>query len=129
MDSVLIDTNIFSYILKRHTFAERYRPHLDGKRLALSFMTLAELFQWAKEKSWGTKRIDDLKEKLSAYVILHSDDQTVWEYAGVRAVKGRPINAGDAWIAATALRHGLPLVTHNRSDFDHVPGLVVISEA
>ena len=109
MDSVLLDTNIFSYILKRHTFAERYRAHLDGKRLALSFMTVAELFRWAKEKSWGPKRIDDRKEKLSAYVVLHSDDQTVWEYAGVRAVKGRPINAGDAWIAATALRQDSPL--------------------
>ena len=53
----------------------------------------------------------------------------MWEYAGVRAIKGHPINAGDAWIAATALRHDLPLVTHNRSDFEHIPGLAVISEA
>jgi len=26
---------------------------------------------------------------------------------------GRPIECGDAWIAATAIRYGLPLLTHN----------------
>jgi predicted nucleic acid-binding protein len=129
VDTVLLDTNVFSYILKNDTRAQLYRKHLDRKRPALCFMTLAELFQWAREKNWGPRRVDDLKQRLSAYVILHSDEQTAWEYAGVRATKGRPINPGDAWIAAAALRHALPLVTHNRKDFEHIPGLVVISEA
>jgi tRNA(fMet)-specific endonuclease VapC len=29
--------------------------------------------------------------------------------------RGRRIECADAWIAATALRHDVPLVTHNRS--------------
>jgi predicted nucleic acid-binding protein len=41
---------------------------------------------------------------------------------------GRPISAADAWIAATALHLGAPLVTHNRSHFIGVDGLNVISE-
>jgi len=41
----------------------------------------------------------------------------------------RPISVQDAWIAATALRHGCPLVTHNRDDFAKITGLTVISEA
>ena len=49
MDTVLLDTNI-SYIHKNDTRAQLYRKHLVGKRLALSFMTLAELFQWARER-------------------------------------------------------------------------------
>lgn len=92
-------------------------------------MSLAELFQWSRERNWGQKRLDDLRHRLSSYVILHSDEQTAWEYAGLRAIKGRPMNPGDAWIAAAALRHGLPLATHNRADFEHVPGLLVISES
>lgn len=39
-----------------------------------------------------------------------------------------PISAADAWIAATALLYGVPLVTHNRKDFEGIDGLVVISE-
>ena len=40
-----------------------------------------------------------------------------------------PIEPGDAWVAATALRHSLPLVTHNRRHFEHIPGIQSISEA
>ena len=33
------------------------------------------------------------------------------------------------WVAATALRYRLPLVTHNPDDFQQIPGLKVITEA
>jgi predicted nucleic acid-binding protein len=39
------------------------------------------------------------------------------------------IEPGDAWIAATALQFGVPLVTHNRKDYAAVKGLTLISEA
>ena len=43
--------------------------------------------------------------------------------------RGRPVGVADAWIAATALLHGMPLVTHNREHFSGIEGLKVISEA
>jgi tRNA(fMet)-specific endonuclease VapC len=45
------------------------------------------------------------------------------------SLRGRPIGHGDAWVAAVALRHGMPLVTHNRKHFEGIPGLAVVSEA
>jgi len=33
----------------------------------------------------------------------------------------------DWWIAACAIRHGLPLVTHDSKDFDGIEGLTVIT--
>jgi predicted nucleic acid-binding protein len=33
------------------------------------------------------------------------------------------------WIAATAVRHGMPLLTHNTMHFRHIEGLVVITHA
>ncbi|CAG1001520.1 Ribonuclease VapC4 [Phycisphaerales bacterium] len=44
-----------------------------------------------------------------------------------RASIGRPIECGDCWIAATALRHGLPLITHNPRDYADIAGLTVIT--
>ena len=40
-------------------------------------------------------------------------------------MSGAAISAQDAWIAATALRHNLPLVTNNATDFENVSGLEV----
>lgn len=38
---------------------------------------------------------------------------------------GRRLAANDSWIAATAIAHGLPVVTQD-ADYDDVPGLTTI---
>ena len=129
MDTVLVDTDVFSFIHKQDTRAELYRRHLDGKRLALSFMTVAELYRWTLERQWGKKKINELRGKLTRYVIIPYDDETAWKYAQIRSIAGRPVELGDAWIAAAALRHGIPLVTHNQKHFEFIHGLAVISES
>jgi len=42
------------------------------------------------------------------------------------AAKGNLIGTNDLWIAATALHHGLPLVTNNHEEFSRVDHLRVI---
>lgn len=42
---------------------------------------------------------------------------------------GRNIACADAWIAATAIALGCPLLTHNPSDFRGVAGLTVVSSS
>ncbi|HEY2585149.1 MAG TPA: PIN domain-containing protein [Tepidisphaeraceae bacterium] len=129
MERRLVDTNVVSYLLKQDTRAELYRKHLEGRRLYVSFMTVAEIYCWMVERQWSRNRIEGVRRKLAAYRTLIYDDEMAWKWAEVMAIKGHPIAPGDAWIAACALRHGMPLVTHNRSDFEHVPDLTVISEA
>ena len=43
--------------------------------------------------------------------------------------QGRPIQTADAWIAATALRLDVPLVTNNQKDYASVAGLTVLTVA
>jgi predicted nucleic acid-binding protein len=53
-------------------------------------------------------------------------DQVIAELAGTaRAHPG--IATPDALIAATALRHRIPLTTHNRRLFDRAPELQVVA--
>ena len=40
--------------------------------------------------------------------------------------RGTPIGANDLWIAATAIEHGLPLVTRNLDHFHRVPDLQLL---
>ncbi|EDN65694.1 hypothetical protein BGP_5984 [Beggiatoa sp. PS] len=41
MEDRIIDTCVVSYLLKKHSLAEQYRPLLKDKLLSISFMTVA----------------------------------------------------------------------------------------
>lgn len=63
------------------------------------------------------------------YAILPSTTEISWQYGELYrllAGNGALIGTNDLWIAATALVHGMAVVTGNRSEFERVPGLVVI---
>ena len=95
-------------------------------------MSVAELYQWAYSRRWGERRLAWLEERLQSYVVVPYDSELCKRWAMIcveRQRLGKPISAQDAWIAATALRHESPLVTHNRADFAHITGLALISEA
>ena len=130
MATRLLDTNIVSYILKGHSLAARYQPHLAGHALAVSFMTVAEMYEGALRAGWGIRRLTQLEAAL-AVISSFPPTRTCADSGGPCAVqrRTRPIGAADAWIAASALRHGCDLVTHNPADFQGIAGLTVITEA
>lgn len=127
----VVDTDIFSFILKRDTRAELYRPHLDGHFLFLSFMTVAELERWASLYNWGQNKINLLENSLKRYVIQHSNQGIckIWgEIMTDSKRNGLNVSISDAWIAATAINLQIPLVTNNEKDFQKIKGLTIISE-
>jgi len=136
MDEVLLDTNVFSYFLRRNdTRAELYRPHVQHKTLAVSFVTVGELYYWAERRKWGPARLEFLEERIAAVIIVPYDFEVCRTYArikgGLRTPSGshRLTGDNDLWIAACAVRHGLALITHNRRHFEGIPGLAIVSEA
>jgi tRNA(fMet)-specific endonuclease VapC len=127
----VIDTDVWSYLYKGSDEAKLYEPHLFGNNLVISFQTQAELLYGAIAAGWGAPRRQHLESRLNKYVIEHSSDALSlrWAEAMDSARRnGRPIAAADAWIAATALHLGVPLITHNRKHFIGVDGLEIISE-
>lgn len=70
-----------------------------------------------------------LEEWLQAFVILPYDNETARAWARIRAErKHTPIAPQDAWVAACAIRHKCPLITHNASDYADINGLVILTE-
>lgn len=132
MASRVVDTDVVSFLFKNDSRAQLYRSHLAGHLLVLSFMTVAELERWAIEHNWGTVRRSRLEESLRNFTIYPFDRAICTKWAEITVMarrNGRPIESKDAWIAATALSHDVPLVTHNRKHYDGVKGLTLISEA
>jgi tRNA(fMet)-specific endonuclease VapC len=132
MSLFLIDTDIASFIFKGSDYADPYLPILRDQELALSFMSVAELFQWAILRQWGDRRLWQLEKYLSNYLVIPVDQRLCRAWAQVRSDRqsaGRPISPQDAWIAATALRYALPLITHNSKDFLDIPHLRLITPA
>jgi len=136
MDEVLVDTNVFSFLLRqRDTRASLYRSHIQNRIVVLSYVTVGELYFWAENRKWGIERLRLLEVKLRETTIVRYDLEVCRTYArlklGLRTPTGshRVVGDNDAWLAACAVRHGLPLITHNRRHFEGIPGLNIICEA
>ncbi len=132
MDAVLLDTDVFSYLNKGDTRADLYRPHVTGKAIALSFVTVGELYAWTVRKKWNAKRIAALEQHIKAAIIVPYDLELCKQYGRLKASlldTGTVVAANDLWIATCAIRHSVPLVTHNYKHFEHIPGLQIITEA
>ena len=64
------------------------------------------------------------------YTILPWSLKISWQYGEIYrelAAKGRLIGTNDMWIAATALVHGMGVVTNNVDEFQRVAGLHVVA--
>ena len=126
MKPVVLDTDVVSFLFKSDTRAQIYLPELQDRQWFISFMTEAELEQWALLANWSEKRVEWLRLFLSHFVVVPSSHDLVlkWAEAMVGARRnGRRIETADAWIAATALLYDVPLLTHNKADYLGVPGL------
>jgi len=129
-ERIVVDTDVFSFIFNGHTNAMFYEPHLSHKTLAISFMSIAELYYGAFFNKWGIQRINKLERQLKNYVVLPYDYNVCLKWAEIKRQcesDGYPIDQGDCWIAACAVRHGCPLATGNGNHFKHVKDLVLIS--
>jgi predicted nucleic acid-binding protein len=129
--TLLLDTNIVSYYQRNDSRAKGYDRYIVGHELAISSMTIAEMYQWAAFHRWGQQRIRELEHRLRLdYLHLPIDWDTCRLWATIRAecrIAGRPISVQDAWIAATARQYDLPIVTHNPRDFEAVKQLRIIT--
>src|SRR5690348_6586456 len=103
MEPVVVDTDVVSFIAKRDTRASKYAGELAGKRPSICFQSVAELRLWEVVRRWGATRHEAVNSLLRSFVVLPYDGPMAQFWADVTAHRrrlGRPIECGDAWIAA-----------------------------
>jgi tRNA(fMet)-specific endonuclease VapC len=125
----MLDTNVVSYIMGGDPIGERYEALLEGTEPCVSCVTVAEMYYGATKAGWGARRRAELNALISNYRVLYPDWSITLTTARMRAERlkvGRPLSDADAWIAATAVCHGLPLLSHDR-DFEGIEGLQLVT--
>lgn len=108
---LLLDTDVLIDVLRGAR-----RLAVTGHRIAYSVITRAELFSGRAKDEEGVRVL------LSPFREL-GIDAAIAEHAG-RLARSR-VEMSDALIAATALEHGLELVTRNARDFKGISRLQV----
>jgi tRNA(fMet)-specific endonuclease VapC len=134
MPAVLLDTNVYSYVANKHSIGRLYEKHLKGKQQALCFVVVAELLAGAEHRAWGPAKRGDLETNIKLHTVIPYDIGVCRVWASLRRVKNvdgsvRTVPDNDCWIAACAIHHNIPLVSHNRKHFQGLPGLQLLCEA
>jgi len=126
---LILDTN-FIIVAEREakrgitTTIDRFFENRSKESFYITFTVAGEL---ACGQSACPKR--DWERLCRPYPILPWSGDVSWQCGEIYralAAKGQLIGANDMWIAATALVHGMGVVTNNVEEFGRVPGLTVV---
>jgi tRNA(fMet)-specific endonuclease VapC len=123
-----LDTNICSYILRRHpaSMVERFAA-LDRQQLWLSAIVAAEL-RFGAAKLASPKFSAAVESWLAGFDVRPWPVEAAHHYAQLRAAlerAGKPVGGMDMLIAAHALAQDSVVITNNARAFHRVPGLAV----
>jgi tRNA(fMet)-specific endonuclease VapC len=83
MTPVVLDTDVVSFLFKNDTRGQAYLRHLSDRQWLISFMTEAELEQWALLSNWQAKRVDWLRIFLGRFAIVPSSHDLILKWVEV----------------------------------------------
>ena len=126
---LILDTN-FIIVAEREakrgitTTIDRFFAGRAKESFYITFTVAGEL---ACGHSASPKRDWELLSR--PYPVIPWSSDVSWQYGEIYralAAKGQSIRANDMWIAATALVHGIGVVTNNVGEFSRVPEVTVV---
>jgi len=123
--SFLVDMNVVIALFNGEIGVEEKFNGAD--EINFSVIIKGELIYGTKHSRHSEENIQQVQDFRSECKLLLIDEETAYLYAEIKLQlrrQGHPIPENDVWIAATALQHGLTLVTRD-SHFDVVEGLLL----
>jgi tRNA(fMet)-specific endonuclease VapC len=121
----LLDTNIVIALFADEATVKDNLAKVD--ETFVPSIVIGELIYGAYKSSRSKENITRINEFADNSVVLGCDTGTARHYGEIKNIlrlKGNPIPENDIWIAATALQHGLTLITRD-SHFDEIEHLKV----
>ena len=122
----LLDTNIVIYVIKKRPVEVLQAFNENSGRMAISSITLAELFHGAEKSSRCAENLKVIDDFTSRLEVLPYTPKAAQHYGSIRAAverSGETRGINDLHISAHARSEGLVLVTNNLREFERVPAL------
>ena len=134
----LLDTNLVLIYLRANELTRKIEADLQllspNNNLIISVVTVGELKAISKKNKWGKRRIQELVNTLSEFLIADIKTNKILDkYAEIDAFSqgklegqksnflSRNMGKNDLWIAATASVQNITLLTTDK-DFKHLDG-------
>lgn len=125
----LLDTNACVELLnERDTSIAQKLALFEPQEVEVCSVVKAELYHGAYKSQRRDANLLLLRRFFERFNSLSFDDAAAEEYGRLRTVlakQGQSIGPNDLLIASIALANKVTLVTHNTTEFQHVPGLVI----
>lgn len=133
---VLVDTDVFSTLYfargREKPRSAQWRAQLEGRIVTIAVQTRTEVLAGFLSGGWGERRLSDGIAQLDSTPTFAVDRDVADACAHLAATlrsQGHALQAkqhtGDRWIAATAIHHGIPLLSGD-GIYEDVPGLTLL---
>jgi tRNA(fMet)-specific endonuclease VapC len=126
----LVDTDWVIHYLNGHAGIVRHLDELKERGLALSVVSLAEIYEGIYYSTDPEGNEADLDDFLRGVVVIGVDEETCRLFGRERGrlrASRRTIGDLDLLIGCTALQHDLTLLTNNRRHFELIGALIIQS--
>ena len=122
---ILLDTDICIELLRGNLKVIEKR-HAYDENIAISFMSVAELYYGAEKSDHTNENMNLIEEFLFTVEIIHSDLEILRKFGELKASLGKAGNIladADIFIAATAISRCNMLITGNINHFRRIDEL------
>jgi toxin FitB len=99
--------------------------YVQRPEACIASVTRIEVLGFPRFGQLETERQERLAQLVSSLPEMGLDEEVIQRAISLR--RERKMSLADSIIAATALRHQMPLVTRNVDDYKHVQGLTLIN--
>jgi tRNA(fMet)-specific endonuclease VapC len=126
----LVDTDWVIHYLNGHPGIVRRLDELKERGLALSVVSLAEIYEGIYYSTDPQGNEADLNDFLRGLVVIGIDEETCRVFGRERGrlrASQRTIGDLDLLIGCTALQHDLTLLTNNRRHYELIEALIIQS--
>jgi tRNA(fMet)-specific endonuclease VapC len=129
MASFLLDTNFCIHFIRGKAWARLALSKVHVPDVAISAVTVGELYEGAHRSEQVPRESQKAESFLAPLEVISFGREEAVEWGQIEASlrkQGKPIEAEDSIIAATAIKHGLTLVTGNTRHFERIEGLQLV---